>query len=253
MGKANGWTSDNWYRAGEQQLHFFPHQKRLVFTAGRRIRAEAEAWGGLAPSPGYRDPVMQPAPTTPGSYVIHDHGPYVTTTWAMSRIAWGTPLKLDAGGEHVLYDGGSGSNRWRRVDRLIPRLTAAKLRRLYKDLYGTTGIHDSNLDGFPDKWVFNDFGPWAIRYYRDGNRNRRLDAGERLMGEMIHTTPVDEAATAIEAKTGDKDLVQLQYSHGCIHIKPIDRVSFLKFGAFKTGNLMVVHGPAEVVPEFLTR
>jgi hypothetical protein len=196
---------------------------------------------------------MQPEPTTPGSYVIHNHGPYVTATWDMSRIAWGTPLKLDAGGEHVLYQGGSGSNRWRRVDRLIPRLTAAKLRVLYKNLYGKTGIHDSNLDGFPDKWVFNDFGPWAIRYYLDRNRNRRLDAGERLMGEMIHTTPINEAETAIEAKTGETDLVKLEYSHGCIHIKPIDRVSFLKFGAFQTGNLMIVHGPAEVVPEFLTR
>lgn len=253
MGKTVGWTSDDWYREGEEQLHFFPRPKRLLFTTGRRIRADGEAWGGITAAAGYRDPVMQPRPTTPGTYVIHDHGPYVTSTWTTSRIAWGTPLKLDPGGEHVLYQAGSGSNRWLRVDRLIPRLNAANVRLLYRDLYGGSGIHDSNRDGVPDKWVFNDFGPWAIRYYLDPNRNRRLDEGDRLMGEMIHTTRENEADSALEAQTGVQGLVEMEYSHGCIHIRPIERVRFLKLGAFRTGNLMIVHGPAEVVPEFLER
>lgn len=244
-----GWTSNDWYRDGEEQLHFFPRPKRLLFTAGRRIRADAEAWGGIAPTPGYRDPVMQPQPTTPGTYVIHDHGPYVTPTWVTSRIAWGTPIRLDPGSHEVLYQVGSGSNRWKRVPRLEPKYTnEVAIRMVYYALYGDSGIHDGNRDGFPDKWVFNDFGPWAIRYFRDPNRNRRLDAGERLMGEMIHSTPKNEAQTAVDART-----VKMTTSHGCIHIKPIDRVSFLKLGAFRKGNLMIVHRPAEVVPEFLVR
>ena len=95
--------------------------------------------------------------------------------------------------------------------------------------------------------MFNDFGPWAVRYYRDPNRNRQLDRGEHLMGEMIHTTPDTEAET-------DRGLpVQLSPSHGCVHLKPIDRNRFLGIGAFETGNLVVVHGPTEVVPEMLNR
>ena len=46
--------------------------------------------------------------------------------------------------------------------------------------------------------------------------------------------------------------VKMEASHGCIHIKPFDRDTFLGLGAFDRGNRLVVHGPSEVVPEFLT-
>ena len=41
-------------------------------------------------------------------------------------------------------------------------------------------------------------------------------------------------------------------SDDCIHINPLDRDRFLRLGAFEKGNLMVVHGPADIVPEFLS-
>lgn len=99
----------------------------------------------------------------------------------------------------------------------------------------------------PDVWVFNDFGPIAINYYRDPNRNRKLDRGEKVMGEMIHTTPETEATTELRRPA------TLESSHGCIHIKPIDLRRFLNIGAFKPGTLIFVHGSNEVVPELLTR
>jgi len=190
---------------------------------------------------------MKPQPTTPGTYVIQDHGPYVTSKWAPSRIPWGAPLKAHPDGEHLLYQSGAGPTGWTRVDRKIPGCNVAWMRAQFETLYGNTGIHDTNGDGLPDKWVFNDFGPWAVRYFRDTNRNRRLDRGEVLMGEMIHTTPQNEAETARNLP------VRLDDSHGCIHIRPIDRIRFLKVGAFVRGNLLVVHAPGEVVPEFLLR
>lgn len=67
------------------------------------------------------------------------------------------------------------------------------------------------------------------------------------MGEMIHTTPDDEGTTAAGQP------VHLEPSHGCIHIKPAERTRFLNVGAFTSGNLLVVHSPGEIVPDFLER
>lgn len=247
MSKVTGWSSDDWYKDGEGQLHFFPHAKRLVWTVGRRIVAETEAWGGVQAERGVKYPNMKPRRTTPGSYVIADHGPYVTPKWERSQIAWGTRLKRDPGGRYVLYESGGARDRWNRLDRLIPGCDVTEVRALYRAYYGDSDIYDVDRDGIPEKWVFNDFGPWVVRYYPDPNRNRRRDAGERISGEMIHTTPENEAEMARGFE------IRMTYSHGCIHIKPAARPRFLVVGAFKSGNLMVVHGPSEVVPEFLAR
>jgi hypothetical protein len=249
MAKPKGWSSEDWYKDGEGQLHFFPHANRIAWTVGRRILFDAEGWGGATPKPGVKYDTMKPQPTTPGTYVVQDHGPYTTATWELSRIPWGAALKVHPDGEHLLYQGGAGGGAagWNRVDKKVPTANVAWIKGVYKDLYGKTGIYDSNGDGIPDKWVFNDFGPWAVRYFRDLNRNRKLDGAEELMGEMIHTTPENEAQTARALPVG------LEPSHGCIHIKPFDRDKFLKGGAFASGNLLVVHGPSEVVPEFLSR
>jgi len=95
--------------------------------------------------------------------------------------------------------------------------------------------------------VFNDFGPYALRYFKDRNRNRTLDAGEALMGEMIHTTPEDEA----HSERGMT--LALQHSHGCIHVRPADRELMLRAGAFRPGTLLIVHKGQETIPTFLQR
>jgi hypothetical protein len=75
-----------------------------------------------------------------------------------------------------------------------------------------------------------------------------------LKGEMIHTTPPNEAQNSSDTAQQDPSRrdVRLEPSHGCIHVKPFDRDRFLRLGAFAVGNLLVVHAPSENVPEFLT-
>jgi hypothetical protein len=90
--------------------------------------------------------------------------------------------------------------------------------------------------------VFNDFGPWAVRYFKDKNHNKKLDAGESLSGEMIHTTPENEG----QIVKGEP--VTLEPSHGCIHVSPADRDRFHAVGAFDKGVDLIIHVYAEAVP-----
>lgn len=155
-------------------------------------------------------------------------------------------MRLDPSGTHLLYRT-DVLGRWRRVDAEIPHITVDDIIESFYSLYGADRKYDRDGDGIPDEWVFNDFDPIAINYFRDPNRNRKLDAGERIMGEMIHTTQEDEAQT-------DRKLpVVMTSSHGCIHLRPADLSRFLRMGAFKVGTLLFVHGPNEVVPEVLER
>ncbi len=243
----------DWYIEGESQVHFFPGAKRLICTIGKKIRFDIEAWGGIK---GVRhhhfanDPVdhgMRPQPTTPGNYVISGWAPYVTKRWEFSRIPWGTELRLDAAREHLLYNTGTMFHPWQRVESLMPHATLDYVRGEFHNMWGANRRYDRNGDGIPDVWVLNDFGPMAINYFRDPNRNRKLDAGEKIMGEMIHTVPDNQGQT-------DQGLpVSMGYSHGCIHVRPVDLARLLRQGAFKAGELIVVHGPGEVVWEELTR
>jgi hypothetical protein len=82
MAQPVGWSQDDWYAEGESQvqaedlwhearmLHFFSFPKLLVWTNGKKIVAQIEAWGGTKPERGRRYPNMKPRPTTPGGYVI---------------------------------------------------------------------------------------------------------------------------------------------------------------------------------------
>lgn len=253
MAKNSGWTERDWYAEGESQIHFFPLPKRLLWTVGKRILLDVEAWGGIQ---GVRhrhfpnDPIdggMRPQPTTPGIYVISGWGPYRTDSWEFSRIPWGAELRLDSTGQHLIYKTESTSHPWCSVESIIPIATLEWVKRQFHNLWDGNPRYDSNGDGVPDVWVFNDFGPVAINYFRDKNRNRKRDAGEKMMGEMIHTTPENQAET-------DKGKpVPLSYSHGCIHVRPADVARLLKQNAFKVGELLVVHRPDEIVWEELIR
>ncbi len=193
---------------------------------------------------------MRPHFTTPGGYVISGWGPYVTQTWDFSSIRWGTPLRVDPTGEHVLYRT-DVLGRWERVERVNPRLTKEQIKARFETLYppGSRRRYDPDGDGIPDEWVFNDFGPVAIRYFCDPNKNRRRDPGEneKMMGEMIHTTPENEA----ETRTGQS--VRMLHSHACIHVRPLDLRRLLQRGAFQRGMLLFVHDRNETVPGFLAR
>lgn len=205
------------------ELHFYPGQHILAVVDGKTVTKRFEAWGG--PEHGGSDARMAEIPTTPGTYIVHHTHAYSTPSWSMSKIKWGTPLK-DVGPvkDDVWYQLPSGQ--WGSVKKDVG-ISRSELRNYYKELY--------NIDKVPDKWVFNDFGPVAVRYFKDLNGNKKLDGRETLSGEMIHTTPDNEAQFA----TGDP--VVLYPSHGCIHIRPQDRNVLQGLGLFKNGTVFIVH------------
>jgi hypothetical protein len=220
--------------ARRDELHFFPKPRLLIWVVDGKPKLRTEAWGGAAPVHGATYDVMKPRKTTAGRYVVHSYAPYRTNTWTWSKIAWGTRLILDGAGSQVLYETGMSARPWLPVQQKIPQATAAVIKRYHFQLYGEERI--------PDTWVFNDFGANAVRYFKDSNKNRKLDADEALSGEMIHTTPENEAQTQRGLA------VALDPSHGCIHVRPADRDRFHAAGAFRTGNDFVVHRYDEDVP-----
>lgn len=204
------------------ELHFFPGQHLLVVYKSGKPLVKFEAWGG--PSTVGNDPRMPEEPTWPGRYVIHRSTTYSTPTWPMSKIKWGTPLSDKPDKNDVFYKLPSG--KWGSVTKDIG-VSRTEVIDLYGKLYGRRMI--------PKTWVFNDFGPTAIRWFKDNNGNNTLDGSERLSGQMFHTTPVDEAASARGLP------VSLASSHGCIHLRPKDRNSLLVLGVFKPKTPFVVH------------
>ena len=173
------------------ELHFFPGQHvMVVFTHGKPGR-RFDAYGG--PEFGGSDPRMREEPTWPGKYTIHSIERHTTPKWPLSKIKWGTPLKVIpykvVGGksvpEDVWYQLPGG--KWGSVNELFGITSSvAVISSLNNDYY--------NVKKVPSTWVFNDFGPMAIRYFKDLNGNGVLDGKERLSGEMIHTTPKKRSA-----------------------------------------------------------
>ncbi|MDB4975003.1 MAG: hypothetical protein JWN48_3344 [Myxococcaceae bacterium] len=237
MGDASDWQN------AASQLHFYPQAFLLVWVVDGMVVQRAEAWGGASPQAGIDYGRMAPRRTTPGRYVIESHGPYITRTWPASRIPWGTPLQRATDPNDVLYATGQTKSPWGSV-KTKTGWARNDVKQTFLYLYGASGrrLYDPDGDGIPERWVFNDFGPIAVRYYVDKNRNQRRDRGERLSGEMIHTTPQDEAATARGQTPA------LSYSHGCVHVSPVDRDRFLALGAFEPGVDFIIHDDGESPP-----
>ncbi|AZZ91983.1 hypothetical protein EUZ85_15080 [Hahella sp. KA22] len=204
------------------EVHFYPGQHLLVVLNGARVIAKFEAMGG--PASIGSDPRMPEEPTWAGEYVIDKAHPYHTPSWLLSRLKWGTPLKDMPGKNDVWYQMSNGM--WASVKNDLG-LSRNEIIKQYFDLYSVNKV--------PDKWVFNDFGPVAIRWYKDTNKNNKLDGKEVLSGQMFHTTPIDEARTARGLS------VNLVPSHGCIHLKPGDRDKLMSLSAFKQGTRFIVH------------
>jgi hypothetical protein len=79
------------------ELHFFPGQNLLAVKRENTYISRYEAWGG--PSSMGSDPRMAEEPTWPGTYIIHGSHAYVTPSWPLSKIKWGTAL-LDKKSDH---------------------------------------------------------------------------------------------------------------------------------------------------------
>jgi hypothetical protein len=206
-----------------KELHFYPGVKRLIFMQHGKAVFTGEAWGG--PAHTIPDPRggMPQNPTTPGRYIIYGEEAYFTRSWAWSRIRWGTRLQDKR--SDVWYEIKPGTWASLQKDTGIARKEVVDANLAY---YGNNGV--------PDKWIFNDFGPIAIRYFKDLNRNGRFDQGkETLMGDMFHTTPPNEGEYARGVPLDMKE------SHGCVHLKPPERDKLRKLGAFDRGTPLIIH------------
>ncbi len=204
------------------ELHFYPGKNLLVAKDELSIRGRYEAWGG--PSSIGDDPRMAEEPTWPGEYIIDKAHPYRTNTWPLSRIKWGTPLRDMPAKNDVWYQ--LPEDKWGSI-KADHKISRTDIINLYLNLYAVRKV--------PKKWVFNDFGPIAIRWFKDLNGNKVLDGKERLSGQMFHTTQANEAEHARGLP------INMTYSHGCIHLKPAEREQLFAIGAFKPGTRFVVH------------
>ncbi|HEY2730665.1 MAG TPA: L,D-transpeptidase family protein [Polyangia bacterium] len=228
---------------GEPALHFYPGRKRLRYVVDGKIVIEVEAWGGPAEEQPLRlNESMAEGPTNTGTFVIYGVVPYTTRSWTFSGIRWGSRLRLNPRDrEDLLYEDGSG--RWHSV--------RAKIGASKDDVLERVRILTGSLT-LPDRWLLNDFGPQAIRYFRDRNRNRVLDGHERLEGEMFHTTPENEAEErafyAAHPRSRARPPTTLFESHGCIHLAPFDKKALLALGAFRRGTTLIIHRYVELRP-----
>ena len=151
-------------RTRRQPAALLPLPQAAPLDSRTEDRRPDRSLGGVNPTLGMRYPRMKPRPTTPGGYVISGAGPYRTSRWPLSRIPWGTPIRLDPTGEHLLYETGHVTNAWRRVHDLIPEASTAQLLDEFHRKFGHDRTYDRNGDGVPDVWVLNDFGPVAVNY-----------------------------------------------------------------------------------------
>lgn len=211
------------------ELHFYPGKHLLFVLSEKKVIGRYEAWGG--PAAVIQDATMSPEPTWPGNYIIHKSEAYQTPTWLYSKIKWGTRLMDKPKINDVWYQLPSGA--WGSIGKDLG-VTRSDLIDEYYKLY--------NLREIPKTWALNDFGPIAIRWFKDLNGNKKLDGKETLSGQMFHTTPPNEA----QEKRGLP--VVLEVSHGCIHLKPSDRDKLILQGAFKPGTDFTVHKYDEKIP-----
>jgi hypothetical protein len=226
-------------RAKVEEVHFYPGSEILVYVVDGKVKLVAQAVGGPATKQA-RKPTesMAAEPTDPGEFVIDRMEAYKTNTWQLSKIKWGTRIRANMIHTNRLeYQGPDGN--WLPLRVMISDGPDSKKRLL--TVMDVVRVNYARYDSYtlPDTWMLNDFGPVAVRYYRDRNRNRRLDVGERLEGRMIHTTPQNEAHSTMT--NGDPTKVVLIESHGCIHVRPVDRQKFVDARAFRQGMPLIIH------------
>lgn len=206
---------------------------------------EFSAMGGPAKPVMGSDKNMR-SPTRAGRYVIALIERHVSADryGFYSALPWGTPMRLTKTGVTEVQVKG----KWIPLTSVNQKWGAgvnqqATITSLIRDYYTKLGFK-----GFPNKWVFNDFGHNTIKYFKDINNNWRRDGKEQILGDFIHTTPWNEAETA------QGEPVRLGHSHGCIHIMPLDLDTLIGSGYAKPGNSIEVHPYDDLtIPAVTTR
>jgi len=182
-------------------------------------------------------------PTPPGEYVLGPRVHVTTTSWPTSVIRWGAPLRINAKGE-VEYANTPGH--WQQATGMGGTVTRAQVAfniRNHKQNPGVkippikdviNNVRSMFIDPVSKKlytatWQLNDFGVWGWRLYHTNGK---------ATGYFIHTTPDNEQ---------DKTL-GLFNSHGCIHVRPVDRDRLWHAGFLKKGVHLEVRPYSEKGP-----
>ncbi len=197
------------------------------------VVAVYDAVGGPE-NPERRDDGYMAGQTKDGRFVIAKCDKHTSAqryrNW--SSVRWGTPLRENNGVLEV-----KTGKYWERLDKHTP-VPEEFVKFYYKLLY------PNSTDDLPNTWIFNDFGHATCYYFEDLNKNRKLDPKkEHISGDFVHTTPGDEA------KTARGDVIVLEESHGCIHVKPNDIDDMMNKGYLKKGNSIIVHKYSERAPD----
>ena len=128
------------------QLEFYPGVHVMIWVVEGKPALWVQAWGGTDPIAGWNDGGMRPRKTTAGRFLIFGRAPYLTGTWDFSRLAWGTPLRVQMSGHEpvVMYDTGMVHPRWRPVSTIVPYCTTSAIQKAYTSLYGDTHLYDED-------------------------------------------------------------------------------------------------------------
>jgi hypothetical protein len=193
----------------------------IIIPAGK-LAATYPAYGGPVKAFISGDG-FEAGPTDSGEYIIYGCWPHSSSRYKdWSGIPWGTPLRETIKGIEVKV-----KDHWELITK-YSIVTKDDILAYHWQLFKRPGL--------PSTWVFNDFGHVTCYIYIDKNRNGKRDiASEGIHGEMFHTTPINEAQTALNQE------VTLAESHGCIHIKPRDIDSMIEKGYLAKGNKVYVH------------
>lgn len=203
------------------------HQERIDIVAGPIPSQNSKGEGGhIAES------------THDGIYVLDRAERHTTINWPASVVPWGAPIRENNG--IIQYQIG---NQWR--DASGPRGTVTQATRLFyartPDAHKTPqDIEETVRDIFVNDrtkqlmqvYEGNDFGKLSWNLKRNGRRT----------AYYIHTTP------DCEINTANGDEVVLLQSHGCIHIRPVDRDWFMQAGYLRQGITVEVRKYGEVGP-----
>lgn len=155
--------------------------------------------------------------TPPGQYVLDQAEHHTTRNWPGSVVPWGARIRER--NEIIEYELGGT---WRAASGPHGAVTSAIVLWNHRSAkHITVGIASrqaremfySQDDGkLMSEWLENDFGKWSWNMKRNGVRTPYF----------IHTTPADELAT----RSGKP--FELKYSHGCLHIRPNNRVKMVE-------------------------
>jgi hypothetical protein len=204
------------------------HTTEITVTGGKTV-ATYSACGGPANTIVGGDG-FEAGPTDSGEFVIAGCWKHSSSRYPMwSNIPWGSALRETSIGIEVRIQ-----SAWEPLSR-YSEATKSDIEAYHYDLYGTAIV--------PSQWKFNDFGHITCYIFKDKNRNKTFDrSSEKIHGEMFHTTPVNEAQTEL-GRT-----VELEESHGCIHVKPRDMDQMIEKGYLKKGNLVYIHPYSRTIP-----